>query len=87
VSTVDTRGALEAVERILNRGGEPEDVLRAVLDALHQRGIPYAAVRVRGEELSVGSRTGALTSGALTVATDDKAFVERLATLTSAYVP
>jgi hypothetical protein len=86
VSAVDTRGALEAVERILNRGGDQEDVLRAVLDALHQRGVPYAAVRVGGEELSVGSPTAALTREALTVATDDEAFVERLATLTSAYV-
>jgi hypothetical protein len=87
VRRVDTRGALEAVERILNRGGEPEDVLRDVLEALHQRGVPYAAVRLGDEQLTVGLPGRGLTSGPLTVATDDRAFVERVATLISAYVP
>lgn len=31
-------GALEAVDRILNRGGHPDDVLRDVLEALVERG-------------------------------------------------
>jgi hypothetical protein len=31
-------GALEAVDRILNRGGQPDDVLRDVLEALVERG-------------------------------------------------
>ena len=30
-------GALEAVDRILNRGGDADDVLRAVVDMLHER--------------------------------------------------
>jgi len=30
-------GALEAVERILNRGGEPHDVVRAVVETLRRR--------------------------------------------------
>jgi hypothetical protein len=30
-------GALEAVERLLNRGGEADDVLRQVVAVLHQR--------------------------------------------------
>ncbi len=34
------RGALEAVERILNRGGDADDVLRAVVAAIHER-IPH----------------------------------------------
>jgi len=34
------RGALEAVERILNRGGDADDVLRAVVAAVEQR-IPH----------------------------------------------
>ena len=31
------RGALDAIERLLNRGGEPDDVLRAVVGVLHER--------------------------------------------------
>jgi hypothetical protein len=87
VTGIDQRGALEAVERIVNRGGEPEKVLRAVLDALHARGITYAAVRVGQKQLTVGSETEAVTSGPLVVATDDKAFVDRVATLIRPYVP
>ena len=34
------RGALEAVERILNRGGDADDVLRAVVASLHER-VPH----------------------------------------------
>ena len=30
-------GALEALDRILNRGGDADDVLRAVVDVLHER--------------------------------------------------
>jgi len=33
--TNELRGALEAVDRILNRGGDPDDVLRDVLEVLH----------------------------------------------------
>jgi hypothetical protein len=33
-----SRGALDAVERILNRGGDSDDVLRAVVAALVERG-------------------------------------------------
>jgi hypothetical protein len=39
--TADTyRGALDAVERILNRGGDADDVLRAVVAVLHDR-VPH----------------------------------------------
>ncbi len=34
------RGALAAVERILNRGGDADDVLRAVVGSLHER-VPH----------------------------------------------
>ena len=34
------RGALEAVERILNRGGDADDVLRAVVAAIQER-VPH----------------------------------------------
>ena len=53
-------GALEAVDRILNRGGAPDDVLRAVADVLHERLFAHVAVvtheRVRAE---AGAPTGA----------------------------
>jgi hypothetical protein len=97
---LDSRAALEAVERILNRGGEADDVLRAVLAALHERGVPFAAVRfVEGSELvegpSVGTPGEAIETpvvyegtrvGALELALGDRAFAERLATLISPYV-
>jgi hypothetical protein len=41
--TNELRGALEAVDRILNRGGDPDDVLRGVLDVLHGF-YPYVAI-------------------------------------------
>ena len=85
MSGVDHRGALEAVERILNRGGDPRDVLLAVLEALHARGVAYAAVRVGGDELSIGVPRPAAASGALTLA-DDQEFVDRVALLISPYV-
>jgi hypothetical protein len=40
VSADTYRGALEAVERILNRGGDADDVLRAVVGSLHER-VPH----------------------------------------------
>jgi hypothetical protein len=36
---------LAEVERIVERGGEADDVLRDVLAALHAAGIAYAAIR------------------------------------------
>jgi hypothetical protein len=43
VKTHALRGALEAIDRILNRGGDADDVLRAVLDVLAPL---YPAVRI-----------------------------------------
>jgi hypothetical protein len=57
--TAELRGTLEAIDRILNRGGDPDDVLRAVLDAL-ARLYPYAAIAfVEEGSLVVGPETGA----------------------------
>ena len=42
----DYRGALDAVERILNRGGDADDVLRAVVDVLADRFDHYAWVGI-----------------------------------------
>lgn len=42
----DYRGALEAVERILNRGGDADDVLRAIVAALKDRCDHYTWVAI-----------------------------------------
>jgi putative methionine-R-sulfoxide reductase with GAF domain len=42
----DYRGALEAVERILNRGGDADDVLRAVVAVLGDRFDHYPWVAI-----------------------------------------
>jgi hypothetical protein len=94
-------GALEAVARILDRGGDADDVLCAVLAALHERGIAYAAIRfVEAGRLADGPAIGRPADGArtvpvryrgervgeLTVAGGDVEFAERLAALISPYV-
>jgi hypothetical protein len=97
---IDYRGAIEAVERILNRGGSAEDVLREVLAALRSRGISFASVQVAGRDglgdaLADGERGQRIVApvvhegseiGSLALAADDRAFVERVATLISWYV-
>lgn len=97
---IEYRGALEAVERILNRGGDAEDVLQGVLEALGARGISFARVQLAGSDglnagLTVGEQREAvavpvvyegLEVGSLELATDDRAFAERVATLISHHV-
>jgi L-methionine (R)-S-oxide reductase len=54
-------GALESVDRILNRGGDPDDVLRAVVELLHNRFEHYSWVGiylVEGDELVLGPWQG-----------------------------
>ena len=90
---IDYRGALEAVERIFNRGGDAEDVLRGVLEALGARGISFARVQLtRGDALEVGERRASIAVpisyegseiGSLELATDDRALAERVAMLIS----
>jgi hypothetical protein len=93
-------GVLEAVERIVNRGGDADEVLRAVLAAFHERGVAYAVVRfVERGELVDGPRVGEPTKsvgvpvhyrggriGELAAAVDDPALLERVATLIAPYV-
>jgi hypothetical protein len=43
-SSSSSSGALEAVERILNRGGADDDVLQQVVDALHERTAAWAGI-------------------------------------------
>ena len=65
-SADDYRGALEAVERILNRGGDADDVLRAVVSALGERLGHYAWVGisfVEGPELALGPSHGTRGGG------------------------
>jgi L-methionine (R)-S-oxide reductase len=61
-ATADTfRGALEAVERILNRGGDADEVLRQVVEALHDRCEHYSWVGiylVEGDDLVLGPWKG-----------------------------
>jgi L-methionine (R)-S-oxide reductase len=61
-ATRDTyRGAIEAVERILNRGGDADDVLRQVVEVLHDRCGHYSWVGiylVEGDDLVLGPWKG-----------------------------
>jgi putative methionine-R-sulfoxide reductase with GAF domain len=60
--TSDTyRGALEAVDRLVNRGGDADELLRAVVELLHDRFPRYSWVGlyfVEGEELVLGPWKG-----------------------------
>jgi hypothetical protein len=60
VSADVRRGAIDAVERILNRGGDVDDVLRAVVGALVERGgCRWAGiVFAEGDELVLGPQAG-----------------------------
>jgi L-methionine (R)-S-oxide reductase len=54
-------GALEAIDRILNRGGDPDDVLRAVVSVLDDRFDDYSWIGiylVEGDELVLGPWQG-----------------------------
>ena len=55
-----TSGALEAVDRILDRGGDADDVLREVVAALHERaGYAWAGILFVDEgELVLGPHAG-----------------------------
>jgi hypothetical protein len=53
-------GALDAIDRILNRGGDADDVLRAVVGVLLERaGFAWAGIAfVEGDELRLGPAEG-----------------------------
>ena len=56
-----SRGALEAIDRILNRGGDADDVLRSIVDVLHERFDHYSWVGiyfVEGGDLVLGPWRG-----------------------------
>jgi putative methionine-R-sulfoxide reductase with GAF domain len=54
-------GALESIDRILNRGGDADDVLRQVVSVLHDRFDDYSWVGIyliEGDELVLGPWQG-----------------------------
>ena len=53
-------GAVEAIERIVERGGDADDVLRDVVAVLHERaGYPWAGILfVEGGGLALGPEAG-----------------------------
>jgi hypothetical protein len=55
-----TSGALEAVDRILNRGGDADDILREVVAVLHEKaGYSWAGILfVEEGELVLGPHAG-----------------------------
>ena len=92
---------LETVDRILNRGGDADDVLRQVVAAVH-RLYPYVAIAfVEDDELAVGPEVGdapaepdafPISSQGAPVAelrvggaTVDRALLKRVATVVSPY--
>jgi hypothetical protein len=97
---VNTDAAIAAVDRIVGRGGEADDVLRAVLTALHDHGIPYAGIRFleNGELVdgpSVGAATGTVATpvvyedrrvGELELAGPDEALAAQVAARIAPYV-
>ena len=98
-ASIDYRGALEAVERILNRGGVPDVVLQEVLEALRARGVTFGKVRFAGDGRlvdgpTVGEGDGIVLPvvfagaeiGSLELAVSDVAFAERVAILISPFV-
>jgi hypothetical protein len=58
--TSNTGAALEAIDRILNRGGDADDVLREVVRVLHERaGYPWAGILfVEDGDLVLGPEAG-----------------------------
>ena len=55
-----TSGALEAVDRILNRGGDADDILRQIVATLHERaGYHWAGIQfVEEDALLLGPKAG-----------------------------
>ena len=70
----DYRGALEAVDRILNRGGDDGDVLRAVVEVVRER-TGLDIVSIRADALEVRPEPDG----------EGRAFLDRVALLVSAH--
>jgi hypothetical protein len=96
-----SEAALAEVERLAAAGGDADEVLRAVVDAIHGAGVPWFAVRFNEEGTLIdgplaGTRPDVTVSapvtyngeriGELEAAGVDAAFLERVATLLAEYV-
>ena len=95
------RGALDALDRILNRGGDADDVLRETVGVLATLYDAVAIDFVEGDDVVEGPSAGPRGEGAvwpirfegsevarLTVAPasdEDAAFLDRVTTVVSAY--
>jgi hypothetical protein len=98
--SAEAEAALAAVDDLVARGGDADDVLRSVLGALHERGIGYAAVRfledgelVDGPAVGAGEREVAAAVvyegakiGELELAGGDQALAESVAERIAPYV-
>ncbi len=62
-------GALEAIDRILNRGGDADEVLRQVVSVLHDRlGYPWVGISfVEEGKLALGPAEGVRTAQPSTI--------------------
>jgi hypothetical protein len=62
MTSLSSSGALEAVERILNRGGEADAVLLEVVQALQERAAAWAGITFAEEgRLELGPSAGGAT--------------------------
>jgi putative methionine-R-sulfoxide reductase with GAF domain len=93
-------GALAAVERIVNRGVEADDVLRQVVDVLsglypyvslwfvEEGGLvqgPFAGEATGAERYPIAFQGTKVAELEVAASDDDRAFLERVATLVSAH--
>jgi len=90
---VSHSGALEAVDRILNRGGPAGEVVPAVLQALHERLYSSLVVAAPGGEAPLcvpivwrGRRVAELQATPRRPSPDDLPLLERVELLLSAHV-
>jgi hypothetical protein len=94
-------GALAEVERLASAGGDADEVLRSVVAAVHEAGVPWIAIRFNEEGTlidgpSAGTRPEETVTasvsyhgeriGELEAAGIDEAFLERVAALLAEYV-
>jgi hypothetical protein len=96
-----SEAAVAEVERLAAAGGDADEVLRAVVAAVHDAGVPWIAVRFNEEGTLVDGPTAGtrpdetITApvsyngeriGELEAAGVDEAFLERIAVLLAEYV-
>jgi hypothetical protein len=81
-------GALEAIDRMLNGGGDPDDVLRHVVRVLHERlGCHAQVLFVEGDALVPGPEAGVAGASAPRTALPVSFDGARVAELALAWAP